>query len=51
MAAPIWLVIQTIPHARARFVGGIHRAITVDAFGYAPASPMPKQNRTSRRTA
>ena len=33
MAAPIWLVIHTTPQARARFGAGIHRPITVAAFG------------------
>src|ERR1700758_1711990 len=37
MAPPNWLVIHTIPQARARCCAGIHRAITAPAFGYAPA--------------
>lgn len=47
MAAPIWLVIQTIPQTLARLRWEIQRPITTDAFGYAPASPAPKQNRTN----
>jgi len=47
MAAPIWLVIHTTPHARARWGTGIQRPMTTPAFGQAPASPMPKQKRTN----
>ena len=44
-APPTRLAAQTKPCARARSVGGNHRPMLPDAFGYAPASPAPNRKR------
>lgn len=48
IAAPNRLAIQTTPWAPARSRGGNQRVIVAAAFGKAPASPAPKQNRVTK---
>src|SRR6516164_8807982 len=44
-APPSWLVMITMPRARARPAGGNQLAMEREKFGNAPASPAPKRKR------
>jgi hypothetical protein len=46
-APPIWLAISMTPEMLARWDGGNHRAVTMEALGKAPASPAPNANRVA----